>query len=136
MKPPAGEGPSLHALGFAALAASLLGVAAVLPLDGPLLSLFACPFRAGTGWPCLFCGCSHAFTHFVRGELVDAVLSSPLGAALALLCAVHLILTAVRLVGVRVELPEPRLSWSGRIACAAVLVANWAFVAARVRGAL
>ena len=135
-RPQAAEGPSIHALGFAAVAASLLGAAAVLPLDRPPLSLLACPLRAGTGWPCLFCGCTHAFAHFVRGELAASVLSSPLGAALALLCGLHLVLTALRLLGLRVRIPEPRLSSSGRIACAALLVANWAFVAARVRGVL
>ena len=133
---PAATGPSIHALGFAAVAAALLGAAAVLPLDRPPLSLFTCPWRDGTGWPCLFCGCSHAFAHFVRGEFVQAVLASPLGTGLALLCAAHLVLTALRLCGLRVALPEPRLSPSGRLACAAVLLANRAFVAARVRGVL
>jgi len=142
MKPPANEarppaeGPSIHALGFAGVAAALLAAAAILPLDRPPLSLLVCPLRAGTGWPCPFCGCSHAFAHFVRGEFASAALSSPLGTALALLCAAHLVLTALRLSGLRLRIPEPRLSSSGRLACAAVLVANWAFVAARVRGVL
>jgi hypothetical protein len=130
------RGPSVHAIGLASVGALLLIAAAVLPLDRPPLSLFACPVRAATGWPCLFCGCTHAFAHAVRGELGAAFGASPLGAALALLCAAHALLTALRLCGLQLALPEPRLSRAGRAAAVVLLAANWAFVAARVRGAL
>lgn len=136
MQAAAPRGPSIHALGFAAASASLLAAAAVLPLDRPPLSLFACPLRAATGWPCLFCGCSHAFHHLVRADLGAALLASPLGTLLALACAAHLIVTALRLAGVSVSLPAPDLSMRSRLALALLLALNWAFVAARVRGAL
>ena len=136
MEAAAPRGPSIHGLGFAAVAASLLAAAAVLPLDRPPLSLFACPLRAATGWPCLFCGCSHAFHHLVRVELGAAFLASPLGALLAIACVAQVTVTALRLAGVRLSLPEPSLSNRSRLAIAALLALNWAFVAARVRGAL
>ena len=122
--------PSVHALGFAGVAASLLCAAAVLPLDAPPLSLFACPFRAATGLPCLTCGCTHAFAHAVRGEFVAALAASPLGALLALLCAAHLALTCARLCGLAWSVRAPRVSRPlvlGAIAC------NWIFLALRSR---
>src|SRR5205814_1298514 len=90
------NGVSVHAIGLAAAAFALLAAAAVLPLDAPFLF---CPFRAATGLPCLTCGCTHAFHQFVRGELASAFMSSPLGTALALVCAFHLVWTLLRLCG-------------------------------------
>src|SRR5438128_533612 len=100
------ERPSVHALGLAAAAGTLLAAAAVLPLDAPPLSLFACPLKAATGWPCLFCGCTHAFAHAVRGELFAAFGHSPLGALLALVCMGHVLVTLLRLCGLRLALPS------------------------------
>ena len=128
--------PSVHALIFAALAAALLGAAAILPLDRPPLSLFPCPLKAATGWPCLFCGCTHAFAYAVRGELWQALVASPLGTLLALLCAAHVGLTLARLVGLRWSFPMLTLSIRARAAALVLLAANWAFVAARSKGAL
>jgi hypothetical protein len=123
--------PSVHALGLAAAGAGLLAAAAVLPLDAPPLSLFACPFRAATGLPCLACGCSHAFHFAVRGQLLEAASANPLGLLLALLCAAHLVWTLLRLAG----LPwAPRLVAPSRALrfCAALAAgASWAFVALR-----
>jgi len=120
--------PSVHALGLAAAGAFLLAGAAVLPLDAPPLSLFPCPFRLATGLPCLACGCTHAFHFFVRGQFGAALLSSPLGTLLALACAFHLCWTALRLAGLRWA-PDLRVTGPLRLAAAAALAANWAFVA-------
>lgn len=123
--------PSIHALALAGVAALLLCLAAALPLDAPLLALFACPLRAATGFPCLGCGSTHAFQFAVRGELAAAFLSSPLGTALALACAAHAGWTALRLAG----LPwAPRIPLGARTrwACALALAANWLFVALRI----
>jgi Protein of unknown function (DUF2752) len=126
----AGE-PSVHSLGLAAAAAVMLGAAAVLPLDAPPLSLFACPFRAATGWPCLTCGCTHAFAKFVRFDFVAAAEASPLGAAVAAICAVHVVWTALRVFGFRrapaTLVATPRL----RVAALALLAANWIFLVLR-----
>jgi hypothetical protein len=127
---------SVHAVGLAAAALALLVAAAALPLDAPPLSWLSCPLRAATGWPCLFCGCTHAFAHAVRGEMAAAFASSPLGALLALGCAAHVAITALRLCGARIELPEPRWGRAPRMIAVALLAANWAFLAARARGVL
>jgi hypothetical protein len=121
--------PSVHALGLAATAMAFLCAAVVLPLDAPPLSLFPCAFRAATGLPCLTCGCAHAFHFAVRGELGAALSASPLGTALALLCAAHVGWTLLRLAG----LPfAPRLSQSAlRWTAACALAANWLFLVSR-----
>lgn len=122
--------PSVHALAFAGTAGLLLAAAVALPLDAPPLSLLSCPFLAATGIPCLGCGCSHAFHFAVRGQLLTAFSSSPLGTLLAFACAAHLIWTALRLAGLRrapVLALTPRMRW----AAAAALAANWLFVALR-----
>ena len=122
--------PSVHALGLAACGAALLLAAAALPLDGPPLSWFACPFRAATGLPCLTCGCTHAFHFFVRLQPADAVAASPLGALLALLCFVHVAWTLLRLCGLRWA-PEVEVTRGARWAAALALFANWLFLAVR-----
>ena len=122
--------PSVHALGLAGVAAALLAAAAVLRIDAPPLSLFACPFRAATGLPCLACGCTHAFHFAVRGQVGAALSASPLGALLALLCAVHLLWTLLRLLGLPYE-PQLRFSPPLRWAAMAALAANWVFLAVR-----
>src|SRR5207248_3436951 len=75
--------PSAHALGLAAAGVSLLLAAAVLPLDGPPFSLFACPFQAATSLPCLSCGCTRAFAAAVRLHPLQALRANPLGALAA-----------------------------------------------------
>jgi Protein of unknown function (DUF2752) len=123
--------PSVHALGLAAVSAALLGAAALLPLDAPPLSLFACPFRAVTGWPCLTCGCTHAFAALVRLDFRGALVASPLGAALAAACAVHLVWTALRLCGLRRAPGTIRSTTGVRAAAVALLAANWVFLVLR-----
>ena len=120
--------PSVHAYGLAAAAAALLLGAALLPLEAPPLSLFPCPFRLATGLPCLACGCTHAFHFFVRGQFAAALFSSPLGALLALACAVHLCWTMLRLGGLGWA-PHLQPTRRLRFTAAAALAANWAFVA-------
>jgi hypothetical protein len=124
--------PSVHALGLAAAGGALLALARLLPLDSPPLSLFSCPLRAATGWPCLTCGCTHAFAAIVRLDVAAALRANPLGAVLALCCAAHLVWTALRCAGLRWAPAVPRLG-SGtrlRLAAVALLAANWAYVAA------
>ena len=122
--------PSVHALGLAAAAGALLLGASVLAIDAPPLSLFSCPFRAATGLPCFGCGCTHAFQFFVRGQFAAALLASPLGALLALACAVHLCWTLLRLCGLPWApwaAPTRWLRWTAALA----LAVNWAFLALR-----
>ena len=122
--------PSVHAVGLAAAAAALLFGAAVLPIDAPPFSLLICPFRLATGLPCLTCGCSHAFHFFVRGQLAAALAANPLGALLALGCALHLCWTLLRLCGLRwAPVVEPTRAL--RFAALGAVAANWAFLALR-----
>ncbi len=123
--------PSVHALGLAAAAGALLAGAALLPLDAPPLSLFPCPFRAATGLPCLTCGSSHAFHFFVRGQFADALVASPLGALLALACAVHVVWTLLRMGGFPWA-PHLEPTRALRISAGIALAANWTFVALRI----
>jgi hypothetical protein len=124
--------PTMHEPGFAAVASSLLAAALVLPIDAPPLSLFVCPVRAATGLPCLTCGCTHAFASFVRGQFLEALLASPLGALLALACTLHLGLTAARLCGLRWAPAMPRLAGARpRLLVAGAVLANWAFLVTR-----
>jgi uncharacterized protein DUF2752 len=120
--------PSVHALGLAAAGASLLCAAAVLPLDAPPFSLFACPFRATTGLPCLSCGCTHAFTALVHLHPAAAFAASPLGALLALLCAAHVGWTALRLCGLPFAPASFPVTGRLRLGAAALLAANWTFL--------
>ena len=127
--------PSVHALGLAAAAGALLAAARVLPLQAPPLSLLVCPIRAATGWPCLTCGCTHAFSALVRLDALAAVHANPLGAALAVACAIHLAWTALRCLGVPWAPAAPRITPQTarrlRWFVVAALAANWAYVAAR-----
>ena len=119
--------PSVHALGFAGAAAGLLAVAA-LPLE--VFSLFSCPWRAATGLPCPTCGCTRAFHHLVHGDLPAAFSASPLGALLALGCALHVAWTVSRLCGLRwAPFVEPTRRF--RVGLAVAVAANWVFLAVR-----
>jgi Protein of unknown function (DUF2752) len=120
--------PSVHAVCLAGVAVLLLGAAAILPLDAAPLSLFPCPFRGATGWPCPGCGCTHAFHFAVRGELGLAISHSPLGTVLAVACAAHVVWTALRLSGLPYA-PALELTRRARWAAVSALAANWLFVA-------
>ena len=127
--------PSVHALGIALASLPVLLAAALLPLDAPPLSLFACPLRAATGVPCLSCGATHAFHFALRGQLVAALLANPLAALAALALALHCALTLLRLCGLpfapAVPRPSPRSATLLRAGGLAALAANWLFVLLR-----
>jgi hypothetical protein len=110
-----------------------LAAAGLLPLDAPPLSLFACPFRAATGLPCLGCGCLHAFAAVAHLQIRAAFLANPLGALAAIGGVLFGIGTALRLAGVCVALPRITAARARtlRIGMVAVVFANWVFVAVR-----
>jgi hypothetical protein len=49
------------------------------------LGLEPCGFLAHTGYPCLTCGMTTAFSHMVRGQVARSLHASPAGAVLCLL---------------------------------------------------
>jgi hypothetical protein len=123
--------PSTHALGLAGAGFLLLLGAAVLPLDAPPLSLFACPFRAATSLPCWSCGCTHAFAAVAHLHPFDALRASPLGAAAAFAFAAHALWTALRLLGFPYAPAAVAVTPRMRLGAAAMLVLNWAFLVLR-----
>jgi hypothetical protein len=122
--------PSVHAVALGGVAMLLLAAAAILPLDGPPLSILSCPFKVATGWPCPGCGCTRAFHFAVRGQWALAFAHSPLGTLLALACAAHVLWTALRFAGLPYA-PAIELTPRARWAAATALAANWLFVALR-----
>lgn len=74
-------------------AASPLMVASLLqPAQGGMgthmqMGLPDCGFKATTGLPCATCGCTTSFAHAANGSLLDAFITQPFGAVLALAAA-------------------------------------------------
>jgi hypothetical protein len=122
--------PSLALAGAGAL--SFLA-AASLRLDAPGLLLFACPFRAATGLPCLGCGATHAFVHLAHGRLLLAIAANPLWALVAASWWAFSLFTVARRAGLSWTLAWPALSPRSlrrlRFLLGALAFANWAFVA-------
>jgi hypothetical protein len=131
--------PGPHEVAWLAAAALSFAAALLLPFDRPPLSLFACPFRAATGWPCPSCGATHAVLHLARGELLASLLSSPLFSLGAVLFWGSALLVAARALGLRRTLHLPAPSAAGarrlRVGALGLLLANWAFVALRIAAA-
>lgn len=79
-------------LAVGTVAAAATSVAVLLPLepDGKgydthtQLGLDPCGWPVAYGIPCPTCGCTTAATHLVHGAVVDAFVTQPFGAALAL----------------------------------------------------
>ena len=128
--------PSSVSIIVAAGGLLVFAIASRLQFDGETgrwLSLFACPFRAATGLPCLGCGATHAFVHLAHGRMIDAIAANPLWALVAAILAVHTLFTVARVAGLRWTLALPELSppdlRRARFIFAAAAAANWAFVA-------
>jgi hypothetical protein len=113
---------------FASIGALSFLVARFFPvLEVP----FLCPFKLVTGYPCLSCGMTHAFVQLAHGELLAAIRSSPLGAAIAafawLLALADLVRVLARLPLPLVEPGEP-LRKLALVAVPAAVAANWAWL--------
>lgn len=84
----------LLALGIAAGCLAVLIIAACLPPDAAgigshrKLGLEPCQFEFRTGVPCMTCGMTTSFAHFVRGQIFASVYVQPMGMVLALATAV------------------------------------------------
>jgi hypothetical protein len=114
---------------FAAIGALSFLVARYLPV---LALPYTCPARGLLGIPCATCGMTHAFVALAHGDLLDALASSPLGAALAAGVWGLVLLDLLRLALGR---PFPRIPAGAlRLATGAgalALLLNWAWLLAR-----
>jgi hypothetical protein len=93
------------------------------------LMLFPCNFHAVTGIPCPFCGMTTAFAHMARGQVSEALLAQPVGAAGFVACVALLPIAIAGLLAGKDALGAVRrLPW-GRLskALVAMLAASWAF---------
>ncbi|HSW46328.1 MAG TPA: DUF2752 domain-containing protein [Phycisphaerae bacterium] len=125
----------LYALVVAGIAFGMLAVAAGLtPSRNHMgshrqLGLPPCGFVLTTGYPCPTCGMTTAFTHLVRGHLMEAARSSVFGAILA--CGT--VLAGASALGCAVTGRYPNLNWHRVDAVklvygiALLLVLSWAF---------
>lgn len=116
---------ALWALG----AACALASAPILPLLSRLAT--PCPLRALTGIPCLTCGSTRAAMALARGDLAAALAFNPL-AAIGLTLGLLGGALAPLWVMLRFPVPSaPRATAAARLAVAAVLASDWAYLVSR-----
>jgi len=114
-------------------AVAALGAIALVPLWQPFSSaLPLCPLRTLTGLPCPTCGATRAAEAMLGGHFLDAVLYNPLVtlAALAFLVVGLAAPVWTRVVDRLPDLPSAPPVFA-RLAMAAGLVGNWAYVISR-----
>lgn len=93
------------------------------------LGMAPCPFLEATGIPCFTCGMTTAVTLAAHARPVDAFITQPFGAALALAAAVafwgcaHVAVFGSRLGRVVEPLLRPRILW----VLAALATAAWVY---------
>ena len=89
-----------------------------------------CPWHAVTGWPCPGCGSTRAIVHLLNGDALGALAHNPLVASGALLFVLGgLIAPAWLLCGGRAVSIGAGPGRRVRAAAAAVVLANWAWLA-------
>lgn len=96
------------------------------------LGLPACGFKDVTGIPCATCGCTTSFAHAANGSFLDAFLTQPFGATLALLTAMAVIITGYAAVTDMPLAPIGRALARGKIIAGMIglLVLGWAYAIA------
>ncbi|MEM9021793.1 MAG: DUF2752 domain-containing protein [Planctomycetota bacterium] len=125
----------LMALGFFTPCATVLGLAAYLRPDSAglgthtQLGLPPCGFKLATGVPCATCGCTTSFSHAANGSLLDAYITQPFGATLALLTAMTVIITGYALVTNMPLAPIGRIVFRPRtvVTLLILMVVSWGY---------
>ena len=93
------------------------------------LGMLPCGFKVGTGLPCATCGMTTAFSHAANGDLLSAFVTQPAGAALALLCAVVVIICGYAAIAGADLSPVGRALWRPRtiLLAGGLFLAGWAY---------
>ncbi len=79
------------------------------------LGLPPCQFEQVTGLPCATCGCTTSFSHAANGSLLDAFLTQPFGALLAVMTAMAVIISGYALATNMQIMPVLRFIGRGRV---------------------
>lgn len=79
------------------------------------LGLPPCQFEQVTGIPCATCGCTTSFSHAANGSLLDAFVTQPFGALLAVMTAMAVIVAGYALVTNMQVMPIVRFMTRGRV---------------------
>ena len=118
-----------------AICASVLLLAAFLEPDSSglgthtKLGLPKCSVYASAGVPCTTCGMTTAFAHAAEGHVIQAFVTQPFGAVLALLTAMLVLVSGyATIVGISLAplgrlFARPAVFWCGAI----LLIAAWAY---------
>jgi len=97
------------------------------------LGLPPCQFEQVTGMPCATCGCTTSFSHAANGSLLDAFITQPFGALLAVLTAMTVLITGYALVTDMQVVPILRVVTRGKviILMLVIMMAAWAYTIAK-----
>ena len=111
----------LVALPIFLVGSTVLGLAAWLTPDGAglgthrQLGLPPCQFEQVTGIPCATCGCTTSFSHAANGSLLDAFITQPFGALLAVMTAMAVLIAGYALVTNMQIIPIIRFMTRGKV---------------------
>ena len=100
------------------------------------LGLPACGLYESTGVPCMTCGMTTAFSYAAGGDLVNAFITQPAGALLAVLTAMAAVVSGYALVSGMLLVPVWNSVWRAKVVVPAlvVLVLAWVYKIAAMNG--
>lgn len=100
------------------------------------LGLPPCQFEQVTGIPCATCGCTTSFAHAAHGSLLDAFITQPFGALLAVMTAMAVLISGYALVTNMQIFPIVRFMTRGKVVAIMVgyMLIAWGYCIARHAG--